>query len=292
MEKFSVKKPFTILVMVIIMIALGVQALTNMAPDLLPEFSLPYMMVIAPYPGASPEKVETTVARPLESALGTVNGVKNVSSVSSENYALIQLEFQTGTDMNGALVRVNSALQEAESLLPTGTMTPTLMEISLDMVATMYTAVSDQDLDIYELSSYVEDRIIPYIERQDGVASVNPIGLIEQTIQVDLDQKKIDKLNDKILAQVNKALAEAQPSWSTSSPSSAPPSPPGSSPRWTARRSPQRRRSGSSWPASSPASGRWRPPWCRPSPTPSPRWTTRRGPSPTASLPSARSWSL
>ncbi|MBQ1396439.1 MAG: efflux RND transporter permease subunit [Eubacterium sp.] len=210
MEKFSVKKPFTILVMVIIMIALGVQALTNMATDLLPEFSLPYMMVIAPYPGASPEKVETTVARPLESALGTVNGVKNVSSVSSENYALIQLEFQTGTDMNGALVRVNSALQEAESLLPTGTMTPTLMEISLDMVATMYTAVSDQDLDIYELSSYVEDRIIPYIERQDGVASVNPIGLIEQTIQVDLDQKKIDKLNDKILAQVNKALAEAQ----------------------------------------------------------------------------------
>ena len=66
MERFSVKKPFTILVAVIMVLALGYVSLTNLSTDLLPAISLPYMMVITPYPGASPEKVEASVTLPLE----------------------------------------------------------------------------------------------------------------------------------------------------------------------------------------------------------------------------------
>ena len=78
MEKFSVKKPFTVLVAVIAIIALGAVSIMKLPLDLLPEFSLPYLIVITAYPGASPEKIEDQVTKPIENALGTVNGVLNV----------------------------------------------------------------------------------------------------------------------------------------------------------------------------------------------------------------------
>ncbi|MBR1798126.1 MAG: efflux RND transporter permease subunit [Clostridiales bacterium] len=210
MEKFSVKKPFTILVAVIAIIALGAVSLTHLSLDLLPEISLPYLIVITAYPGASPEKVEEQVTRPMENALGTISGVENVSSTSSENYSIVQLEFTDGIDMNVAMVRVSSAINELESTLPNGVMTPNIMEISLDMLATMYIAVEREDYDIYELTDFVNNDVIPYLSRQEGVASITTIGLVEKSIQVELNQDKIDDLNDRILRETNASLADAQ----------------------------------------------------------------------------------
>ena len=192
MEKLSVKKPFTILVAVIMVLVLGVVSLMNMTADLLPNMSLPYLMVVTTYPGASPERVESDVVRPMESALGTVNGVKNVYSTCSENFGMVQLEFAEGTDMDSTLVKVNTALQQVTPNLPEMCGTPSIIELSLDMMATMYVSVSRQGYDIYELSAFISDTVQPYIERQTGVASVSPIGLVEQSVQVELDQKKID----------------------------------------------------------------------------------------------------
>lgn len=210
MEKFSVKKPFTILVAVIAIIALGAVSLTNLSVDLLPEFSLPYLIVITAYPGASPEKIEDQVTRPIENALGTVSGVENVTSTSSENASIVQLEFADDTDMNVAMVRITSALNELESSLPTGVMTPNIMEISLDMLATMYVAVEREDYDVYELTDFVNNDVVPYLSRVEGVASITTIGLVEKSIQVELNQDKIDELNDRILAETNSSLRDAQ----------------------------------------------------------------------------------
>ena len=137
MEKLSVKKPFTILVAALIIIALGGVSLSKLQMDLLPEISLPYVIVVTAYPGASPEKVEEQLTGPLENSLGTISGVENVMSTSAENYSMVQLEFADGTDMNTAMVRVSSALNQIESSLPEGTSTPNIMEISMDMLATM-----------------------------------------------------------------------------------------------------------------------------------------------------------
>ena len=79
MPKYSVKKPFTILVAVILVLVLGFVSLTGIQTDLLPAMNLPYLMVITTYPGASPEQVEADVTKPLENALSTLNGVKNVT---------------------------------------------------------------------------------------------------------------------------------------------------------------------------------------------------------------------
>ena len=209
MSKLSVKKPFTILVMVIVILILGGVSTSKMQLDLLPEVSLPYLLVITTYPGASPEKVEAEVCEPLENALGTINGVKNVYSVCNENYGLVELEFQEDTDLDSAMVKVSSAINSIESILPEESGTPSIMELSTNMLATQYLAVGYDGMDMERLSQFVEDTVVPTIERQDGVASVSSLGLIEKTIQVELNEEKVGVLNDKILAKADDAFADA-----------------------------------------------------------------------------------
>ncbi|MBR4425798.1 MAG: efflux RND transporter permease subunit, partial [Oscillospiraceae bacterium] len=210
MEKLSVKKPFTVLVAVIALIALGAVSLANMATDLLPQLSLPYLMVLTTYPGASPERVERELTVPMEQALGTVKNVTSVSSVSAENYSMVQLTLAADTNMDSAMVNVSSAVNRVAAGLPEGTGTPSVIELSMDMLATMYIAVGRDDYDIYELSEYVDQDIIPYLQRLDGVASVTAVGLVERSVQVELNGEKIAALNGRILERTNGALAQAR----------------------------------------------------------------------------------
>ncbi len=209
METFSVKKPFTVLVGVIMVLVLGFVSLTSMAMDLLPSISMPMLIVITTYPGASAEKVESDVTTLLESSLGTITGVTDVSSTSAENYSMVQLTFEDDTDMDSALVKVSSAVQTATSYLPDDCGVPSIMEISMDMLATMYVAVSYEGYDVYELSSFVSDTVTPTLERVEGVASVSEVGLVEKTIYVELNQEKIDDANERILVAMDDSLAEA-----------------------------------------------------------------------------------
>lgn len=208
MTKYCVKKPFTIFVAVIAVMVVGVVSLMRMKTDLLPDMSLPYLMIITTDPGASPEKVESEVTAPMEQALGTVTGVENITSVSAENYSMITLEFVEDTNMDSAMVKVTAQLNQLE--LPEMCGTPNMLEISMDMMATMYATVSYEEKDIYEVSDFTEEIIKPYFERQDGVASVSAVGSVEKTVEVRLNASKIDKINDQVLEETNEKLAEAK----------------------------------------------------------------------------------
>jgi len=208
MTKYCVKKPFTIFVAVIAVMVIGVVSLMRMQTDLLPDISLPYLMVITTEPGASPEKVENDVTEPMEQALGTVTGVENITSVSAENYSMITLEFVEDTDMDSAMVKVTAQLNQLN--LPEACGMPNMLEISMDMMATMYATVSYEGRDIYEISDFTEEVIRPYFERQDGVASVTAVGSVEKTVEVRLNGDKIDHVNDQILEETNEKLAEAK----------------------------------------------------------------------------------
>ena len=209
MSKFSVKKPFTVLVGVIVALILGVVSLMKMQLDLLPDVSLPYLLVITTYPGASAEKVEKDICEPMESSLGVINGVKNVMSVCSENYGIVELEFEDDVDIDSALVKVSASLNTLEAVLPDDCGTPSIMELSADMLATQYLAVGMQDMSMEELSQFAEDKLVPAFERIDGVASVSSLGLIEKSINIELDEEKVDALNDKILAVADDKFADA-----------------------------------------------------------------------------------
>ena len=100
MGKFSVKKPFTVLVAVIMVLMLGFVSISNMQTNLLPDVNTPYLMVVTVYPGASPERVESEVSDVMENALGTVAGVESITATSAENYSLLLMHFAEGTDMN------------------------------------------------------------------------------------------------------------------------------------------------------------------------------------------------
>ena len=139
MEKFSVKKPFTVLVAVIMVLILGFVAITKMQTNLLPDVSTPYLMVVTVYPGASPERVESEVSDVLQNSL-TVPGVEKITATSAENYSLLLMHFTEGTDMNSALVKVSNKLDQAKSDLPSTALTPSIIEYSLNMNAFMSAA--------------------------------------------------------------------------------------------------------------------------------------------------------
>ena len=210
MEKFSVKKPFTVLVAVIMVLMLGFVALTKMQTNLLPDVSTPYLMVVTVYPGASPERVESEVSDVMENALGTVSGVETITATSAENYSLLLMQFNEGTDMNSALVKVSNKVDQTTSSLPSSCMTPSIIEYSLNMNAFMTVAVSREGSDVYELSDFVKDTLVPYVERKGGVSSVSTNGLIEKVVQVQLNQSKIDAINEKLLEVIDAQLADAR----------------------------------------------------------------------------------
>lgn len=210
LSKFSVKKPYFIFVAVVIVLILGVVSVLTMKTDLLPEMEVPYLAVITTDIGASPEQVEEEVTDPMEESVGSVSGVANVYSTSAENFSMIFLEFEDNTDMDSALVKVSAAANEATTSLPDSAGTPTFMEISMDMVASMYLGVYADDMDIATLTQKVEDVVEPALERQDGVASVSASGDVTDSIEIVLNQDKIDNVNDGILGEVNDQLADAK----------------------------------------------------------------------------------
>jgi multidrug efflux pump subunit AcrB/peptidoglycan hydrolase CwlO-like protein len=209
MSKLSVKKPFTVLVMVVIMIVLGVVSILRMQMDLLPHISLPYVLVITAYPGESPESVEDTISKPLEQSLGTISGVKNIYSMSYENYGIVELEFASGTDLDSVMVKIYTQIDTVRATWPEEVGIPSILELSTDMLANQYLAVSYDGMSIEELSRFTEDVVVPAFERQDGVARVTPSGLIEKTVQIQLDQEKVDILNEKIYAYAEGELEDA-----------------------------------------------------------------------------------
>lgn len=210
MSKFSVKKPFTVLMVVIAAIIIGCVSLFKMQLDLLPEVSLPYLLVITTYPGASAESVEKEIVEPMEGALGTINGIKNVYGDCHENYGLVELEFEDDVNIDSAMVKVSSALNTLESSLPEECGTPSVMELGTDMLASVYLAVSVDGMSIEELSQFVDDEIAPQFAKQNGVASVTSLGLVEKTVAVELNQDKVDILNEKILGTIPAAFEDAE----------------------------------------------------------------------------------
>ncbi len=212
LSRFSVKRPYIIIVAVIIALILGGVSLSKMKTDLLPDMDLPYVAVITTDAGASAEKVESEVTDVLESALSTVSGVKTVQSQSANNYSMIFLEFEDGTDIDSAMVKVSSAANEVTSQLPDTAGSPNYMEISMDMMATMYVAVQYDGKDIYELSDYAQEKVVPELERVNGVADVSTTGAVEQSVEVRLNESKIEDINNKLLASVNSQLYDAKKS--------------------------------------------------------------------------------
>lgn len=210
LSRLSVKRPMTIFICVVLALILGVMSFINMTTDLLPSMDLPYVIAYTTYIGASPEQVEQSVTKALESALATTGGVKNITSVSQENVSIVVLEFEEGTGMDSAMIEMSASLDQIAGSLPEGAGSPVLMKLNPDMLPIMVLAVDSNGMQREALSRFTAETVIPALERVDGVASVSGSGLVESQIRVELDQEKIDALNSKVLRAVSSTLADAE----------------------------------------------------------------------------------
>ena len=209
LSKFSVKKAYTVLVGVILAIVLGIVSFTKMTMDLLPNISLPYVIIMTTYPGASPETVEMVVTKPVESAMATVSNIEGISSTSSESYSLVILEFSQSTDMNGASLEIRESLDQIKGYWDDSIGNPIIMKLNPDMLPVMIAAVGMEGMDHAELGEYVENVIAPQIESIEGVASVSTSGLLEESVNVVIRPEKIQKLNESIYAAIDSQMQEA-----------------------------------------------------------------------------------
>lgn len=208
-EKFSVKKPFTVIVAVILVLILGVVSFTKMQTDLLPNMNLPYVLVMTTYGGASPEEVETTVTKPVEQALASVSGLDTMTSQSNENVSMVALQFEDDANMDAATLDIRENLDLIESNFPDGVGNSTIMKLSMDMMPVLVTAIDSDKMDSSELSEYVDNTLISSIESVNGVASVSTSGLMENNINVVINPKKIEKVNNKIKKAINGEFDDA-----------------------------------------------------------------------------------
>ncbi|MFP3156482.1 efflux RND transporter permease subunit [Lachnospiraceae bacterium ZAX-1] len=210
LAKFSVKKPFTVIVGIVLVVVLGVVSLTRMTADLLPSMNLPYAIVMTTYPGASPEEVEERVSKPIESIMATISNIKNVSSTSADNYSLVILEFEQNANMDSVTIEIRESLDQLTSNFDDAIGNPIIMKLNPDMLPIMVAAADVDGMSRAQITEYVRDELMPEIESIEGVASVSVNGAIEETIEVVLNQNKIDKINEKIKASLNTSFADAE----------------------------------------------------------------------------------
>lgn len=209
-SKFSVKKPLTIFVGVIMVILLGFISFTSMKTDLLPKLDLPYVMISTTYPGASPEKIEQIVTKPLEKVIATTSGIKNINSVSSENSSMLFMEFEQTSNMDSVMIELSSKIDMVKPMMPDEVGEPMVLKANPDMMPIVVASVDIKGLDKKETSKKVKNNVIPALERIDGVAAVEAMGLLEENIKITLDDKKINDLDNKVLSSIDSKLASAK----------------------------------------------------------------------------------
>ena len=208
-SKYSVRKPLTVFVAVVAILVLGVVAYLDMVPDLLPNMDFPYVVIMTTYPGASPEKVESEVTRPLEQSMSTLEHIVEVTSTSSENYSMVMLEFEESVNMDTIGVDIQQAISTLQAGWDDMVGTPYVLKINPSMLPVSVAAVSMEGMSTVELTDFMNKTLMNKLEGIAGVARITATGMVTQELHVILDQAKLDALNKKIANIINQQMDDA-----------------------------------------------------------------------------------
>jgi multidrug efflux pump subunit AcrB len=199
-SKLSIKKPFTIFVLVVLIIVFGFVSYTKMTPDLFPSMDLPYVVVMTSYFGATPEEVEITVTKPMEQQMATLGNLESMQSISSENYSTIILEFKNETNLDTISVDIRDKIDLVAGQWGEMVSKPIVLKLNPDMMPITVAAVTMEGKSNADTSDFLNKELLRRLEGTDGVASVSTAGMVENTIQVNLNQEKIEQMNEKVRA--------------------------------------------------------------------------------------------
>ncbi|WP_186575811.1 efflux RND transporter permease subunit [Aquibacillus kalidii] len=183
---FSLNNKFAIWILTIMVTAAGLYAGLNMKQETMPDITLPNVSVITTYPGAAPGEVASELTEPIEQKLQNLSGVKMVTSSSLANASSVQIEFDFDKDMDQAAEEVEDALSNIA--LPDGANDPQVSRLSLNAFPVMALSISNPDLTLEELTTTVEDDVLPVLEGIEGVADVQVSGQQVQEVSMKFDQ--------------------------------------------------------------------------------------------------------
>jgi len=188
--KFSVKRPVTISMCVLILIMFGIVSFTRMSVDLLPEMEMPVLAVMGSYEGAGPEEVEEKVTKPLESSMAGISGIDSMTSISASGTSIVILVFDYETDLNEASNSVRDKLEQAKFMLPSEVDNLSVMKMDMNSMPIMMIAISG-DRNIDDVKKIVDETIQPRMERINGVAAATAMGGSEQQVIITADPYRL-----------------------------------------------------------------------------------------------------
>ena len=191
--EFSVRRPVTVLMFILIIAVLGGISFSRLSIELMPDLAFPTAAIITGYEGAASEEVETLVTKPIEAAASKVKNVKTVNSTSQEGLSIVVIEFEWGTDIDFAAQDIRDSIGVVRDYLPSEIDAPIVVKFDPAMIPVIaYGIVGKRTL--RDLRTLVEDEIKDRVEMVDGVASAMVMGGREREIQVLVDRAKIESL--------------------------------------------------------------------------------------------------
>lgn len=194
LTEIAIKRPAFMTMIFCALAVLGIYSYSLMGVDLLPKMDWPMVFVTTVYPGAGPKEVETQVSKPIEEALSSINGLKNLRTYSSENISFAWVEFNMSVNVNDALNEVERKVNEIKSKLPDDCKQPEVSKADINTMPIMRIAVTSslQDQKFYQ---FIKDNVKTSLEQIEGVASVQIIGGKEREIRVEIDNEKLKAFN-------------------------------------------------------------------------------------------------
>ena len=202
--EFPVKRPVTIIMMMLIILVLGAISLSRLAVDFMPDITFPNVSIVTGYTGVAPEEIEKSVTRPLESAIRSAPGIKNVKSSSYEGMSVITAEFPWNTNLDEASAAIRDRIGMIKKYLPEGIDEPLVIKIDISQIPVLFLGMSGAK-NLSELKRLADDEVIPKLERVEGVASTSINGGRDREIQVYVDKNKLvayDLSLDQIIARI------------------------------------------------------------------------------------------
>lgn len=182
--------PVLILIVFVLLGLLGIFTFSKIAIALFPETENPVVMVMTTYSNAGPESIESTITKPIESAVVSVNGLKSLTSTSSEGSSMVMLEFDYGTDMDSTINDIRDKLDRVKRSLPDSASTPSIMRFSSDSMPIMRILVRG-NRSVDDIKQIAESQIVDILEQADGVAEADVTGGRTAQVNVELNQNRM-----------------------------------------------------------------------------------------------------
>lgn len=205
--RLAISRPVLIWMVLAALAIMGLRAYSRLPAELNPKVDIPTLTVTTLYPGAEPPEVETQISKPLEDAVGTVPGVREVYSSSQSGVSIISMDFRIGTNLDAVAAEVRGRVEGVRAQLPTEARPPVVAKLDINALPILYLGLECPSLSLQKLRALADNTLRPRLERVPGVATVRVIGGEQREIHVAIDAHRLAPLGLTIADVVNSIKA-------------------------------------------------------------------------------------